>query len=1235
MSDRYSVLWIKLMRVSPNQPPGPVAVKITGAFSVPLALLPDGREWKKRTQLACQVPTRQVPIQNAVLSDFNPSNVFEIDSSWNSPRIDRHGDIDEFETSAMTKICRENSVAHFSFLSKLLALVLAIFVMGSEALKAAECRTAEYDYDFTVLLVPEAGQAFSGQAFSKDVNSLLKPVSGGNPGHAGPAIPRLGVAGKPMGSSELTAHYIWPEWTDQMISQKCSLIRKMFGNTLAAADIANNLSARLDNMEVKAPPSFVFENALLNRQAELASFVSAQQAQGDDTTTLVLFLDNTNTQTTETLHIGSKDYAVLSDFEKVSARIKDFLTNYKNIDFKPTIILVLAKTSPAIVAQAQPTSAMPSQSAVPSNVLLTFSGSNTLGSKLMPQLAKGFIEKLYATRQPRVQIIDGAKDGQGEIVYREVRGELDGGTTVSIIVQAHGSATAFKEDAAHGIVGVGLFDKKVDIGMSSRKIKPAEVDLLQALGKVDAFGPGQGRGGEHVIAMDGIAIIVNRSNPMTADISLQDLKKIYAGEITKWEQLPGANGMKGDIQPVRRDYLSGTYDFFSEKVMGMKPKKGPTDPTPEPLSAAKAAFEDSNALSSFVADNHQAIGFVGVSYIGAAKALAVKATSRQAPEEAVLPDTQSVRSGKYPLSRPLYLYTQNPPREEIRQFIQFALSEDGQRIVAQEAQSINIIGSQYELPTARQPSVTSTLINLETGKPIRQALAAEPKAEEFEIEGSLPPGLTLDTKSGAISGTAGSEGNFTLQARARNSEGWGKWFPVQIFIRTAKFDTVLRMQGSNTIGSRLAVELAEQFMREKNVAAPEVSYGPEIETREGKARDVYVVGDINHNGRNVAIEIKSHGSTTAFTCLREGLCDIGFASRQIKPAEYSEVSPTSLRSLQYVIGDINNKPENTPISGEIILGYDGVAIIVNDANGLNDLDIKTVRKIYAGEITRWEEIEGSNLQGAISVYAKGAQSGTFEFFKERAFPEDKLVATTHNQYEDGQQMVRDISQDRMAIGFVALPDARNVKVLKIREGNDAQPLEPNTSSIHSRSYALHRPLYLYLSQSASAGGQVTPASLRLANEFAQMVLSVNGQIIVKNNGFVPVRICPNEGDDCPGKSGRWKIPEHITFDAGKDRIDSKTRQNINTNLKDFFESHPEYRSWQFYLVGYTDHVGSTSANLELSRRRALEAKLYLEGLEYNVRAYEGRGATDFIGDEETDNGRAKSRRVEMILEPPQ
>jgi len=1135
----------------------------------------------------------------------------------------------------MKNIRRENSVELFSFLSKLLTLLLAFFVIGTGNTKAAECRTAEYDYDFTLLLVPEEGQAFSGQALSKDVNGLLKSVSGENPEHNRLAIPRLGIVGKPMGSSELITHYIWPEWTDRMISQKCSILRKMFGNALAATDIANNLAARLDNSEVKVPQSLVFENALVTRKDELASFLISQQARSDDTTTLVMFLDMTNNQTAETLHIGNKDYAVLSDFEKVFTRMKDFLANYKNVDSKPTIILVLAKITPAIVSQTRTTSVTPSQSSTPSNVLLTFSGSNTLGSKIVPQLAKGFIEKLYATRDPHVQIIDGRKDSQGEIVYREVRGEFDGGTTVSIIVQAHGSATAFKEDAAHGIVGVGLLDKKVDIGMSSRKIKPAEADLLQASGKVDAFGPSQGKGGEHVIAMDGIAIIVNRANPMTADISLQDLKKIYAGEITKWEQLAGANGMTGDIQPVRRDYLSGTYDFFSEKVMGMKPKKGPADPTPEPLSAAKAAFEDSNALSSFVAGNHQAIGFVGVSYIGAAKALAVKTRARQASEEAVLPDTQSVRSGKYPLSRPLYLYTQNPPREEIRQFIQFALNEEGQRIVAQEAQSINIIGSQYELPTALQPSITSTLINLETGKPIRLVLSAEPRAEEFEIEGSLPPGLTLDIKNGAISGTAGSEGNFALQARARNSEGWGKWFPVQIFVRTAKFDTVLRMQGSNTIGSRLAVELAEQFMREKNVATPEISYGPEIETGEGKARDVYVVGDINHNGRNVAIEIKSHGSTTAFTCLREGLCDIGLASRQIKPAEYREVSPTSLRSLQYVIGDINNKPENTPISGEIILGYDGVAVIVNEANRLDDLDIKTIRKIYVGEITRWEDIDGSGLQGAISVYAKGVQSGTFEFFKERVFPEEKLVAAAHNHYEDGQQMARDISQDRMAIGFVAFPDAKNAKTLKIREGNDAQPLEPNTSSIHSRGYALHRPLYLYLSQSASAGGQVTPASMRLANEFAQMVLSVNGQIIVKNNGFVPVRICPNEGDDCPGKAGRWKIPEHITFDAGKDRIDSKTRQNINTNLKDFFESHPEYRSWQFYLVGYTDHVGATSANLELSRRRAREAKLYLEGLEYKVRAYEGRGATDFIGDEETDNGRAKSRRVEMILEPPQ
>jgi phosphate transport system substrate-binding protein len=816
------------------------------------------------------------------------------------------------------------------------------------------------------------------------------------------------------------------------------------------------------------------------------------------------------------------------------------------------------------------------------------------------------------------------------------KGELDDGTSVSIDVKAQGTATAFKEDPAR-TTGAGLEARKVDIGMASRKIKPDEVRLLQDLGKVDEFGPSQGLGGEHVVAIDGIAVIASPLNLMAREISLEDLKKIYSGQITKWEDVPGANGMSGEISPVRRDYLSGTYDFFCEKVMHMKAKKGPSDPTPEPLSAAKKSFEDSDALVNDVISDRQAIGFVGLSYVGDSKLLAIKATRNQMSEESVVPDVDSVRSGRYPLSRPLYLYTANPASDLVKKFIRFTLSDEGQRIVAQEAQSVHIVSSPYELPRLGAPSITSpTMANAEIGKAFEFALDASPKADRFQLSGAVPPWLTLDRSRWIISGTPTASGTFRINVRAANSEGWGDASPLQLTIGVGAnpLNVVLRMHGSNSIGGRLAVELAEQFLRERKVFQPEILYGPETQTEEGKARDVYVVGDIDNDGKKGAIEIEPHGSSTGFVGLRKSICEIGLSSRKIKPAEYSEINPETKQSLKDILGDLNYIPERSVIAAENVIGYDGVSVIVNESNALDEIDFKTLRQIYTGQKSRWEDIPESGLQGSISVYTKGPNSGTYQFFQGRVFPDGQLTRDAKNHYEDGQLLARDVSRDRNAIGFVALPDVRGDKVLRVREG-DSRAFAPNANSIRSGSYSLVRPLYMYLAQSTGSGTQVTPASLRLAREFVQMVRSGSGQQIVQNNGFVPVAIiCP--GKDCPMESGQpWRIPFHIHFDTGKALIDARTKQNINIELAGVFDRNPQYRSWTFRLVGYTDNVGSPQRNLELSQRRALQAKRYLEGLLYSVRAYEGRGESEFIGTNDSEAGRAKNRRVEMILEPSQ
>jgi phosphate transport system substrate-binding protein len=1196
---------------------------------------------------------------------------------------------------------------------------LPAFVLGARA----DCPPAEYDTDFTILLVPQSSQITPGQGLPPDVGTMLKPVQGANPkGTSVPAIPHISIFAKQGTDAIMAPHDIWPEWSQKMIDQACGLLSSLTGGKPAPLEVANNLNQRLSNNQLKAPSDLSFDIGSESREGALAKILTGLQQQAGRDSVLPLFVDLVDDKpTSHEVDLNGKTYQILSSTDDVSQKIHDFLVKFINQKVSPEIVIILTEerrpdcaislpsgtsiragdhaeipvtvtpvgsacsvkladgtvewaqlkdsklilgppadksgkydlsvvleggktpvvTVPLRVTVVPIPAVQPVQTAQPiqTKFTLRFSGSNTLGAQVVPLLAKGYIEHEYANRHPKVSIIDGPKDDEGEVVSRLVTGQLDDGSSISIDVKAHGSATAFKEDLSKGIADVGLSGRKVDIGMASRKIKQKEADLLQSqgLGKVDEFGPFQGKGGEHVIAMDGIAVIVSPLNLIAREISLEDLKRIYSGEIRRWEDVAGANGMTGDITVVRRDYLSGTYDFFCDKVMGMSAKKGPSDPTPEPLSAATKAFSDSNALADYVAGNRQAIGFVGLPYVRDSKPLAIKATRNQKPEEAVTADVSTVKSGKYPLSRPLYLYTANPADGEAHKFLLFAFSDDGQRIIAEEAQSVDIIGSKWELPAAQRPHVDSpSLGNAEVGRPFEFALHATPKADRFQISGPLPAGLTFDASRGIVSGTPTTAGSYSISVAGENSEGWGDASPLVMSIGTAPMRIVLRMQGSNTIGGKLAVELAQQFMRERRVLEPEIKYGPETETPEGKVRDVYVVGDMDHDGQMSAIEIKPHGSALGFVALREGLAEIGLASRKIRPAEYSEVSATSGKSLKDILGDIAYIPERSDTAAENEIGYDGIAVIVNEGNRLGEIDRTTLGKIYSGQINRWEQVPESRLRGAIAVYSKGPNSGTYQFFKEQVFRDAPLTHDARSQYEDGELLARDVSQDRNAIGFCAWPEARGVKILSVRDG-DAAAIAPNPESIRSNSYYLRRALYMYLALSPEGGGKITSASLKLAKEFVHMVESKSGQSIVESNGFVPSRIIPpsTPPQDSPGPAQPWKIPFNVLFDTDLHDLDARTKQNINVKLADVFRDNPEYRAWTFKVIGYTDSVGPDQYNMNLSRQRAETVWSYLKDRGYRMGTHEGRGPTEFIGANDTDEGRQKNRRVELILESPQ
>ena len=147
--------------------------------------------------------------------------------------------------------------------------------------------------------------------------------------------------------------------------------------------------------------------------------------------------------------------------------------------------------------------------------ILKLSGSNTIGAALAPALAEGFLKQQGATE---VKTVPGDKEDEVR-----VQGIMPGDSTPQVIeIHAHGSATAFED----------LQKNACDVGMASRKIKPAEA------GQLASFGDMTSPASEHVLGLDGIAVIVSKTNPVES-LSKSQVAQLFTGEINNWSQVGG------------------------------------------------------------------------------------------------------------------------------------------------------------------------------------------------------------------------------------------------------------------------------------------------------------------------------------------------------------------------------------------------------------------------------------------------------------------------------------------------------------------------------------------------------------------------------------------------------------------------------------------------------------------------------------------------------------------------
>ena len=297
--------------------------------------------------------------------------------------------------------------------------------------------------------------------------------------------------------------------------------------------------------------------------------------------------------------------------------------------------------------------------------------------------------------------------GGGEAVSGEIA--IEGSSTVQPITQAAAELfTQENPDARIQVGGAGTSDGfeafcqgDTQISGASRPIDVAEEVPVCEENGVDFI--------EIPVAFDGISVVVNSENDFATDVTSEQLKTLWEpaaeGEITRWSQV-NPEWPDEDINLYGPGTESGTYEFFNEAIVGNEEEVNRTD---------YEASEDDNVLVQGVAGDQNALGYFGFSYYennrDSLKALAL---------DGVKPSEESIRSGDYGLSRPIFIYVSVQALENndaVKPFVDFYVSEQNLDRLVEAAKYVTLPGSLADESRAQYEDRTTGTVFTEEGEP--------------------------------------------------------------------------------------------------------------------------------------------------------------------------------------------------------------------------------------------------------------------------------------------------------------------------------------------------------------------------------------------------------------------------------------------------------------------------------------------------------------------------------------
>ena len=223
------------------------------------------------------------------------------------------------------------------------------------------------------------------------------------------------------------------------------------------------------------------------------------------------------------------------------------------------------------------------------------------------------------------------------------------------------------------------------------------------------------------------------------------------------------------------------------------------------------------------------------------------------------------------------------------------------------------------------------------------------------------------------------------------------------------------------------------------------------------------------------VTVTGGGTGVGISALMDHTTDIAMASRPIKFSEKMKI-----------------KGAGEEVD-EVIVAYDALAVVVHPSNPVKQLTRQQLEDIFRGKITNWKQVGGDDRK--IVVYSRETSSGTYEFFKESVLKNKNYMSSSLSMPATGA-VIQSVSQTKGAIGYVGLAYlSPRVKAIAVSYDDGKHYVLPSLENGKKKLYPVVRPLYYYYNVANKE--KVTP--------FIDYILSPQGQNIIKNGGYIPVK----------------------------------------------------------------------------------------------------------------------------------